>query len=291
MKSILSTICVILLGLITYQVMSYPNDLEEADGIENDNKAHGPQDLRFDLPELGLLKDISQYSEIIKRPLFTKNRLPAKKTHSLNAVKNNDIEGLILIGVVKSTDVQIGIVSDTKEEKIERLKIGHVYKGWKISEIAKDYIVFQDKDSEYKLFLTPIESVDNKRRGSVWSKEKKNTNDYKRPTYKGWGRPETQESIVNKKKNTGSIYKYKKTENVKNSTSSSVRKLPINNDVEEKSADYYEALDDDSDDLEYIDNEDYSEELTADDFYADDEDISEEELKVLKALGVEIFDD
>ena len=112
MKLLLSTICIALLGLFAYQVMSFPLDSQKLN-LENDLS----RNLNFDLPQLAVLNSLDEYSEMIQRPLFVKNRLPARGAQSFNEIVTaNELEHLILIGIASSTDVQLGIVVNSKEK-------------------------------------------------------------------------------------------------------------------------------------------------------------------------------
>ena len=64
-------------------------------------------------------------------------------------------------------------------------------------------------------------------------------------------------------------------------------KIPVE---EENSAAYYEGIEDGDNAAESTNRETVKREITAEDFY-DDEDITEDELKALEGLGAKIFDD
>ncbi len=155
MKLILSTLCIALLALFAYQVMSYPLDVESVRGKSLDKEL--AKSIDYDLPQLAVLKSIDKYSEIVQRPLFVKGRAAAVNIRSVTKATTVDaLAHLILVGTASSSDVQIAIVADTKAKQMERLKVGESYKEWNIAEVSSNHVIFQNEELEYKLFVTPI---------------------------------------------------------------------------------------------------------------------------------------
>ena len=154
MKYILLILCLILSATIFYQLKYYSNnnfqtspDLNAAvddQSIPAANKA---------------LKSIRAYSEIIERPLFSKDRKPPAilSNNAVNSIDISELRDLTLFGVVISNDKRYAII-DNAGEGAEHIKVGHVYKGWDVSEINADSVKFESSKGQYELFISPNES-------------------------------------------------------------------------------------------------------------------------------------
>jgi len=152
MKLLLSTICIALLALFAYQVMSYP--LESQVTQKSDISGDLAKSIDYKLPQLAVLNGIGEYSEIVQRPLFAKDRAAAEKIKAVNQVTTVDeLSHLILVGTASSSDVKIAIVADTKAKQMERMRVGEAYKNWNIAEVSPDHVLFQNEELEYKLFV------------------------------------------------------------------------------------------------------------------------------------------
>ncbi|MEM7400726.1 MAG: hypothetical protein AAF304_02115 [Pseudomonadota bacterium] len=282
MKLLLSTICVVLLALFAYQVMSYPMNIDEINALDKpDDKLTQSID-DYELPKLTVLKDIKQYREIVARPLFDKNRKGAIQTRSVNRVATvNELSHLILVGTARSSEVQIGIIADTKAKQMERLKAGEKYKDWNIAEIAPDYVLFQNADLEHKLYVTPINGRQKNNQTALFSQLNKSNIDRSRNVIQSNHEAFDDEVVINQ---------YPKTSvRSRNDDLKPQIRSPIKIPVREES--YTELYDghgengnNDHDVSEIVDLD-----ISAEDFY-DDEDISDIELKALEALGAKIFD-
>jgi hypothetical protein len=316
-KVIFSTLCVVLLALFAYQVMSYPLDVENGSNKNHNNEL--AESIDFDLPQLAVLNGINEYSEIIKRPLFVKDRAAAVSARAINKVSTVDeLAHLVLVGTASSSDVQIAIIADTKAKQMERLKTGESYQQWNIAEVSSDHVVFQNAELEYKLFVTPIKGSQKDKQAKLLSQlnnSKLSQSKIDKATaaiksYKGWkgaNKSSARQSSKNidsfndavpKKKVAGKIWNYEKKSNQNRtgsktkSTNKPVKRSPIKiPGEEEKDAAYYEAEDDDDGEYSGSSNQSNSaREITAEDYY-DDEDITEDELRALEGLGGKIFDD
>ncbi len=304
MKLLLSTICVLLLALFAYQVMSYPKNIDSgnANNTLDDNLT---QSIDYELPKLTVLKDIKQYSEIVARPLFDKDRKGTVQTHSVNKVTSvNELSHLILVGTARSSDVKIGIIADTKAKQMERLKVGENYKDWKIAEVAPDYVLFQNAELEHKLFVTPIKGSRKDKQAKLIGQLNKSKIDRAAAAINSYQELADGEAVVNAKQDrsvSGRSWGYNKKhadvnktpnkqENNTKTDSKPISRSPIKIPVaQEKDSEYYEGHDE-AEDLEQDALDIAEREISAEDFY-DDEDISEDELKALEALGAKIFDD
>ncbi|MEJ2115779.1 MAG: hypothetical protein P8X88_06980 [Gammaproteobacteria bacterium] len=303
MKLVLSTICIALLGLFAYQVMSYPLDGVHTQKSEIDKELS--KSIDYQLPQLALLNGIDEYSEIVQRPLFVKDRAAAVSAKAMNNVTTVDeLSHLILVGTASSSEVKIAIIADTKAKQMERMKVGETYKQWNIAEVSPDHVVFQNSELEYKLFVTPIDDSQRNKQAKLFSQLNKSKIERTTTTAKSNElnyKTSSSENIAGsgskkpKQKVAGKIWNYNKNPDHNNVESNTkvdkkpVRKSPIRiPDEEEKDAAYYEA--EDFDTSSAINRETTETELSIEDYY-DDEDISEEDLKVLEELGVKLFDD
>lgn len=306
MKLILSAICIALLALFAYQVMSYPLDADNSQNVKLDKGLANSLD--YNLPQLAVLNSLDQYSEIVQRPLFAKDRAAAISAQVVNKVTTVDeLSHLILVGTASSSDVQIAIVADTKAKQMERLKVGESYEEWNIAEVSSDHVVFQNEELEYKLFVTPIKGSQKDKQAKLigqlnkskieraaaairsnqkvaGSADKIQDKPKRSITERSWG--------YNKKFNQANI----PSSDTKNSTAGSQNKPAKRSPIkipgeEEKDAAFYEGLGDEKGDASGSGNSEKPvREITAEDFY-NDEAISEDELKLLEELGVKIFDD
>ncbi len=295
MKIILSTICIALAGLFAYQLVSYPSIADAASNSKATLNSDLAQSLDYELPQLAVLKSIDQYSEIIERPLFKKSRVGQVSKRSVKKVSSvNELSHLILVGTARSSDVQVGIIADTKAKQMERLKVGENYKDWEIAEVAPDHIVFQNAKLEHKLYVTPIEGSQHDKQAKLIGKLNKSKIDRAVAaidSYKDdYSDNDNNTGIKTNKKVAGKIWgkssssTYKPNEDDE-AESKPVKRSPIKiPDEEERDAEYYEG-NEDIEESDFADNE-----ISAEDFY-DDEDITEDELKALEALGAKIFDD
>jgi len=297
MKIFLSTICIILLALFAYQVMSYPLANEAESGSKNKVNNDLVKSIEYKLPQLTVLKKIDQYSEIVERPLFDKSRKGrVTRSASKKISSTNELTHLILIGTARSSDVQVGIVADTKAKQIERLKVGEKYQDWDIAEVAKDYVLFQNAELEHKLFVPPIEGSQSSKQAKLISSLNKSKVDRAIAaieSYKDDRQDETEAIEKPKRKLAGRIWsskKYSEQDHADEAEESAKQPKPKPRspikipEEEEKDAEYYEGKTQDEP-AEVVEKE-----ISVEDFY-DDEDITEDELKALEALGAKIFDD
>ncbi len=190
MKYFLLILCVLLAGLIFYQVQYYPN-IDAAlntNGVSSDISDEYTNDVELQL------KSIRAYSEIINRPLFSIDRKPPKIASREVAASINaaELEDLVLYGVVVSNETTYAIVRDNQSEKTEQFKKGRTYKGWKVSDITSESVKFDGDGAQYELFLTPNEST----KKSGFKDNKKPAVNTVIPAYKSLYRSSQQKSVV-----------------------------------------------------------------------------------------------
>lgn len=157
MRYFLLITCVLLLGLIFYQIKFYPgNDLMLTD--TNSTSEISSEDARdFD----SQLNSIQAYSSIIERPLFSSNRKPPliASQHSANSISAAELDDLVLFGVVVSQELTYALIKDNNSGETEQITKDRQYRGWTVSEITSESIKFEADNAQYELFLTPNEST------------------------------------------------------------------------------------------------------------------------------------
>ena len=156
MKISLLLICLILGGLIYYQSMHYPQDLEN---VANVAPTIGVEDSVQSASTRA--KPLRAYAEIVKRPLFSPDRRPPAVQDAPvdDSIDIGELENLVLFGVVISGATKYAIVGNRKEKSTEQIKEGHRYKGWRVSAISSDSIKFIGKDAQYELFISPNDTT------------------------------------------------------------------------------------------------------------------------------------
>ena len=156
MKYFLIVLSLLLVGVIYYQYQYYPNIDTQTDLAEQEmNAGEEINDVS------SRLKSIRAYSEIIKRPLFSLNRKPPHiESKSVVATFNaQELDDLILFGVVVSKDTTYAIVGNGKNGETDQLKEGRLYRGWRVENISSESVKFAGKDAQYELFLSPNENT------------------------------------------------------------------------------------------------------------------------------------
>ncbi|MFK7794666.1 MAG: hypothetical protein AB8B89_04895 [Gammaproteobacteria bacterium] len=154
MKYILLILCLILSAMIFYQFRYYSNnDFQVALGSKV-----SIDDLSIPA-ENKTLKSIRAYSEIIERPLFSKDRKPPAilSNDAADSIDIGELRDLTLYGVVISNDKRYAII-DNAGDGAEHIEIGHVFKGWNVSAINADSVKFESSKGQYELFISPNES-------------------------------------------------------------------------------------------------------------------------------------
>lgn len=157
MKLLLTLICLLLGGLIYYQLKHYPQVDVNIDAAVNQRTA----DNEFAQILQPTNKPLSFYAEIVRRPLFAEDRKPPLEanTAAIESIDIGELESLVLFGVVISGATKYAIVNNSKDDTTEQIKEGHRYKGWRVSAISPDSIQFEGEDAQYELFISPNETT------------------------------------------------------------------------------------------------------------------------------------
>jgi hypothetical protein len=109
------------------------------------------------------LSNLSAYAEIVRRPLFSRDRRPPSvAAPSIVARPPAAIRELRLTGIVIGPDTRTAILSDGKRKKEVRLSKGEAYKGWTLQELADDGVVFTHGERTVELPLVTPRAVQGK---------------------------------------------------------------------------------------------------------------------------------
>jgi hypothetical protein len=149
---ILGILCVISVGFIAYRLL-YPPQLKplpvtpikqvsQGDGSAAKFKA-------FELPPL------TEYRDIVERPLFSDTRRPAPDEPEVIAEPEPETEEqkFTLIGVMVTPELQMALVEVEDQDKVARLKIGEKTNGWTLEGVESNKVVLRKGDSVRELPL------------------------------------------------------------------------------------------------------------------------------------------
>jgi general secretion pathway protein N len=149
---VLGALCVISAGFIAYRLL-YPPQLKplpltpvkqvsQSDGSAAKFKA-------FELPPL------TEYSEIVERPLFSDSRRPAPDEPEVIAEPEPEVEEqeLTLIGVMVTPNLQMALVEADEQGEVARLKIGETTNGWTLESVESNKVVLRKGESVRELPL------------------------------------------------------------------------------------------------------------------------------------------
>ncbi|MGD8590424.1 MAG: type II secretion system protein N [Chromatiales bacterium] len=144
---ILLLVCTLLVIVIYTEI--------QGTGIYND-MAHGnkenDQNIKSETSILNNISQtdvaISQFSEVLNRPLFAQGRMPyeEEKNENISLPVTSPLR-LSLEGVVLSPDSQVAVVKDLSTNEILRLGIGMSHNGWRVKTIEPQAVEFE-RDGE-----------------------------------------------------------------------------------------------------------------------------------------------
>ncbi len=101
------------------------------------------------------LANMSEYEEIIERPLFSSNRQPEEETVEQETVqrpvRNPDLK---LAGIVISNEENVALIKSRKEPKLQRLKLEEKIDGWKLIAIKSNSVKLESGNDQITLDLT-----------------------------------------------------------------------------------------------------------------------------------------
>jgi hypothetical protein len=103
----------------------------------------------FELPPL------TEYRDIVERPLFSETRRPAPDEPEVIAEPEPETEEqeLTLIGVMLTPDLQVALIEVDDQGKVARLKIGERTNGWTLESVESNKVVLRKGESAKELPL------------------------------------------------------------------------------------------------------------------------------------------
>ena len=149
-------ICILLSLLIFQQWKSYLQAEPVADvSIETDKKGRTTFDLNLGRNSKSI--QISQFSEILARPLFTEGRLPAEEPEPEQSFDQPvGLPKLKLEGVVLSPESRVAVVRDLTDNSLVRLSVGMIHQGWRVTEVTTKEAILERDGESHRL---PLELV------------------------------------------------------------------------------------------------------------------------------------
>lgn len=140
---ILLSICMLLAIIIYTEIQSIGN-------YDNMVGGNGGKNQKVD-SQTGILNNIastdiaiSQFSEVLNRPLFVQGRMPFVEEENKNiAIPTLSPLRLSLEGVVLSPTTQVAVLKDLSSNELIRLGIGMSHKGWQLKGIEPQSVEFE----------------------------------------------------------------------------------------------------------------------------------------------------
>jgi len=140
---ILFLLCVLLSFLIFNQWQGYSEEpLVEVVSQKPEEKPTRATNSRF-MSHRGKRIQISQFSEILARPLFTEGRLPPEQPVVEQAqAQQLGTPKLKLEGIVLSPESRVAVVRDLTSNSLIRLSEGMIHTGWRLDKVNNSEVVF-----------------------------------------------------------------------------------------------------------------------------------------------------
>lgn len=117
------------------------------------------------------IKEISDYSEIIERPLFFENRQPfvyvepekpSKQQKKKKQVKPKKTEQLSLNAVIITAGKKLAIIQTGKEKTLQRVQLGEAIEGWTLESVEPRVILLskgnQTKELQLEIKSSPFKN-------------------------------------------------------------------------------------------------------------------------------------
>lgn len=147
----LAVLCVAFVGFTVYELVR-PYHLPPAASSEQDEPtvttdASTPVTAE-DAPGRAM-PSLSAFSEIVERPLFIANRkpvVPPALTPKRPAPETESPEQVRLSAIVISAEQGVALVYTDKDEKLQQLRQGEVFKGWTLADLRPDGIFLKKEE-------------------------------------------------------------------------------------------------------------------------------------------------
>ena len=148
---LLVAICTILGNMIYYKY-KHPQEYHSSSSTNSTENLSLTKVPEMQEPELA---DISDFDEIIQRPLFSTDRQVAEEiaedTPVQKPARNPDLQ---LTGIVLSDEEQVALIKSKKQAKLQRVKLNENILGWKLIELNNSSVKLKSGRQEITLDLS-----------------------------------------------------------------------------------------------------------------------------------------
>ncbi len=154
---ILLLLCILLSTLIFKQWVKYSQDgpVIDVSQVKPIKEKPVSSNLFLGMQNKSIL--ISQFSEILARPLFTEGRLPDEVPEPEKVLTEQvGLPKLKLEGVVISPESRVAVVRDLTNNELLRLIEGMIHAGWRVATVNTDEAVLEREGETHQL---PLELV------------------------------------------------------------------------------------------------------------------------------------
>ncbi len=151
--TLLLVIICILQTLVFFYLLKKPQTISDSNSIENIN------DLKLEQTPPGQTKDladISEFDEIIQRPLFSNSRKPEEE--KVEKIIKSEIKikpvrkpEFMLTGIVLTNEEELALIKSRRNSQINRLRLDEVIEGWKLIEIDPEMVILSSGDQKITL--------------------------------------------------------------------------------------------------------------------------------------------
>lgn len=93
-----------------------------------------------------MLAPLSQYREIVERPLFSPSRRPPVVSDTVDQEEIADSSVFTLLGVAVTPERMVALVQINKAKKVVRLDVGEEVDGWTLEAVHKDSVTLRNGD-------------------------------------------------------------------------------------------------------------------------------------------------
>ncbi|MGH8507625.1 MAG: hypothetical protein ACREVH_02745 [Gammaproteobacteria bacterium] len=146
----LGALCTVL-GLIIAYELAFPLEPMEGDAATTDLPWEAPAvESDFTLPPL------SQFQEVITRPLFLKTRRPAPVANAVTATQaapNAELSKYVVTGIVITSEQRFALIRGINDNTVQRVADGQQFHGWSVRAIENEAVVFTRESEEERLPL------------------------------------------------------------------------------------------------------------------------------------------
>jgi hypothetical protein len=144
-----------LLGALLFHQWNQPAIPDDAQGVVDKKPAKStPASDRVSPIRPFRALPISNYAEIMQRPLFAEGRVPPEKPDNSGAKRApRSPLNLKLEGVAITPDSKTAVILDLTTKELLRLREGMSHKDWKVVSVSNENVVIKQGKQEVKLTL------------------------------------------------------------------------------------------------------------------------------------------